>query len=62
MDELTDRDWSIAKIHLQQLRALYVEIGTAGLFGLTYVLNPLFVRLKTGERTQELYDKIMETK
>ncbi len=59
MEEL---DWGAAKKHLDEMRIMYTEICAAGVLGLTLTLNPLIVRFERGERTQELYDKIMETK
>lgn len=54
-------DWEKAIKHLQDVRYWYTAIGAAGIFGLTFVLNPLLVRYEKGERTQELYDSIMNT-
>ena len=43
------------------LKEAYEEVGVGGHFGL-YFINELIDRLDKGERTQELYDEIMESK
>lgn len=58
---MTEEQWKAAQAHLQEVRRQYVEIGAAGVPGLTLVLNPLLVRYERGERTQELYDEVMAT-
>lgn len=53
-------DWQEAERHLQAVEEAYGSIGMAGSFALTLVINPCRVRFNQGERTQELYDEIME--
>ena len=53
-------DWEKATNYLDTLIAEYVSLGWAGIFGLQMVLLPLKDRLENGERTEELYDEIME--
>jgi hypothetical protein len=53
--------WEKAKDHLQETRQQYAEIGASGIPALTLILNPLLIRYEKGERTQELYDEIMES-
>lgn len=53
-------DWERAKTYLNSLIAEYAAIGWAGQFGLNIVLLPLKRRFDGGERTQALYDEIMQ--
>lgn len=53
-------DWTNAEQHLQTAERVYGEIGMAGSFALTFVINPCRVRFNAGERTKELHDEIME--
>jgi len=53
-------DWNEAEEYLKTCESVYTEIGTAGFFALKYVIRPLRDRFNMGERTQELYDEIME--
>lgn len=53
-------DWDKAEEHIRELKEAYEEIGALGQFGL-YFINELIDRLDKGERTQELYDEIMES-
>ena len=55
-------NWEEAKERLDEVRQAYFEIGSAGLFGLRLNIDPLLVRYDRGERTQALYDDIMELK
>lgn len=55
-------DWDKAQKYLKTMRHAYTDIGAAGTFGLTMVLNPLQIRFEKGERTQKLYDEIMAIK
>lgn len=54
-------DWEKAKLYLEELAQAYGDIGQAGMFGLGIIAS-LKNRYDKGERTQELYDEIMETK
>ena len=52
-------DWENAKKHLYNLKEAYEEIGTVGAFGLVFI-NGCIERFEKGERTQDLYERIME--
>lgn len=58
-DESTDLNWEDAKEYLYTMKEEYEDIGTSGLFGLISI-DALAIRFKNGERTQYLYDEIME--
>ena len=53
-------DWERAESWLNELIAEYVALGWAGSFGLRLTLLPLKRRFDAGERTQDLYDAIMQ--
>jgi hypothetical protein len=57
-------EWDKAKQHLETVLGYYKElIGQPGVnvfFGLAY-LDTLMKRYLSGERTQELYDEMMES-
>lgn len=53
-------DWDKAYKNLLEYIARYAEIGRDGLMGLNIGLLPLYKRYQRGERTQELYDEMME--
>ena len=53
-------DWERASKYLDEMIEAYRDIGWAGVFGLNLVLLPLKRRLELGERTEELYERIME--
>ena len=53
-------DWDKAEEYIRELKEGYEEVGVIGHFGL-YFINGLIDRLDKGERTQELYDEIMES-
>jgi hypothetical protein len=53
-------DWGKAEEHLKCCESAYAEIGSAGLFAMRFTINPLRDRFNKGERTQELYNEIME--
>lgn len=55
-------DWKRAEMQLYTLIAEYADLGYTGLFGLYITLLPLKRRFDAGERTQELYDEIMQCK
>lgn len=52
-------DWDKAKAHLEHYAQIYSDLPT-GRFGLAITIMPLQGRLEKGERTQWLYDEIME--
>lgn len=53
-------DWPKAKAYLDQVQKNYEEIGPAGRFGLAITIMPLQDRYERGERTEWLYNEIME--
>lgn len=53
-------DWKKAEEHLYNVLNLYKSIGFTGTFALSITINPLVKRFESGERTEELYDEIME--
>jgi len=54
-------DWCKAEEHLTACEKVYAVIESAGYLVLNYVIYPLRERLDKGERTEELYNEIMET-
>ncbi len=52
-------DWTAAEKYLHEAEEAYRSIGFAGWFGLAF-MKPLRDRYTKGERTQKLYDEIME--
>lgn len=56
----SELDWKKAEDHLNFMIDEYKSIGTRGIFSLTLTLYPLKQRYNSGERTQELFDEIME--
>jgi hypothetical protein len=54
-------DWNKAEAHLSACEKEYSVIDTAGFLVLNYVINPLRDRFSKGERTENLYNEIMET-
>jgi hypothetical protein len=59
MEKIMDLDWTKAYEYLQSIRKMYTEIGL-GFIALKIIINPLLLRYEKGERSQDLYDKIME--
>jgi hypothetical protein len=53
-------NWELAEEYLKECEAAYAEIGRSGLLALILTIMPLRDRFNKGERTQELYDEIME--
>jgi hypothetical protein len=53
-------DFEKAEKYLMTCEGAYTQIGTAGYFALTHVIRPLRDRYNKGERSQELYNEIME--
>jgi hypothetical protein len=41
-------------------RILYTDIGSSGMPALLLSINPLLMRFEKGERTEDLFNKIME--
>lgn len=52
-------DWDKAEQNVKDLILLYQSIGYAGIFGLTF-LNNLLQRFWNGERSEDLYESMME--
>lgn len=52
-------NWEEAENYLNSLIAEYALIGLSGKLGLELTLLPLKRRIKSGERTDELYTEIM---
>lgn len=53
-------DWDTAEKHLNQIRGAYAELPVmSGVFGLS-MLNKLYQRFTGGERTQKLYDEMVQ--
>lgn len=61
----TENEWTEAKEHLDEVIREYKNLqGMPGVnvnFALTLVLNPLLNRFNSGERTDELYESMMNT-
>ena len=53
-------DWKRAESHLYFIKGAYASIGVSGNPAMVLTIMPLEKRLAAGERTQELYDEIME--
>ena len=54
-------DWPKAKAYLDQVQRNYEELpGGVGRFGLAITIMPLQDRYERGERTEWLYNEIME--
>jgi hypothetical protein len=53
-------DWEKAKSWLKEIEQMYTEVGSAGYLALNLTIRPIRDRYNKGERTQELYDEIME--
>jgi hypothetical protein len=56
----TEQEWAEAKSHIDEIRRLYTSIGVAGIPALRMVIDPLLIRFSSGERTDDLFDDIME--
>ena len=54
-------DWRKAENHLISCEKEYASIDPVGYLVLTYVICPLHDRLRKGERTDKLFNEIMET-
>lgn len=61
-DEKPELDWDKAKGYLDFMQKAYEDIGRGGVFGLAITIMPLQDRYARGERTQWLYDDIMEVR
>lgn len=53
-------DWKEAEEHLKAAEEAYTGIGSAGYFALNIVIRPLRDSFNNGERTEELYNLIMD--
>ena len=56
---MADLDWREAEEHFYTMKSYYEEIPE-GQLSLAVVFQPLELRFKTGERTEELYKEMME--
>lgn len=52
-------DWDIAEDHLDKVAEDYEALGMAGILGLA-VIHKIRAQYDAGERTPELYQRIME--
>jgi hypothetical protein len=52
-------DWEKAENHLIEIRQQYNDIGSSGIPALSMFINPLLIRFEQGERTENLYNSIM---
>ena len=59
-EEAEEKDWEAAYRNIETLIPLYAEIGPTGTFGLMALLG-LRGRYLNGERTNELYEEMMES-
>jgi len=64
MLQAKDLDWEKAKEHLDEITDRYKRlVGVPGVntsLALTLVMYPLLRRFNSGERTQELYNEMLE--
>jgi hypothetical protein len=62
----TEKEWEAAKAHFDEVVSDYVElIDTPGVnvnFALAHVFKPLIARYNEGERTDNLYESMLEVK
>ncbi len=61
---MAELDWDKAKNHFDEYRKIYQDMeGTPGVnatFALRFTFDPLARRYNSGERTQELYEAMMD--
>lgn len=57
---MSELDWNKAEEHLKSAEQAYASIGSPGMFALNYVIRPARGRFNDGERTEELYNEIMD--
>jgi hypothetical protein len=61
---ITDKQWESVKTRTDKLREAYLMLGqlpNANVnFALQMVIDPLLKRYDSGERTQSLFDEMME--
>lgn len=55
-------DWDAAEEHLKLCEEVYKAVGGGGYFTINFVIQPLKDRINQGERTEELYNEIMNIK
>ena len=55
-----EMNWDEAYQHISEIREVYTKIGISGMFALNHTINPLYIRYSKGERTEVLYDAIMD--
>lgn len=54
-----EMNWEKAKDYLQRCEKVYTEIGSNGYWVLNIVVRPLRDRFNEGERSEDLYNAIM---
>ena len=52
--------WIEVERTINKVRMVYTEMGVAGLPALKSIIDPIYLRFCKGERTQNLYNEIME--
>jgi hypothetical protein len=55
-------NWTKAEEYLSLCEKAFSEIGSSGMFALSFVIMPLRDRFNKDERTTELYNEIFEIK
>ncbi len=60
MEQADGGRWENAEKYLKVIEEAYQEIGLPGAYGLAMAIIPLKERFEAGERTEELYEAIME--
>lgn len=60
VDETKELDWTKAANHLKSAERVYGEVGAVGAFARSFVIKPCRKRFDMGERSQELWDEIIE--
>ena len=55
----TKENWNDAEFHAKELLAMYKSIGAEGFFGVSMIQN-ILNRYDSGERTQELYNEMID--
>ncbi len=51
--------WKNAEQWLKEIRQMYTDIGGSGVMALTFTINPILIRFERGERTDKIYNEIM---
>ncbi len=53
-------NWEEAENHLKDCKGVYISIGYSGVFVLNLLILPLESRFLSGERSEDLYNSIMD--